>query len=121
MKKYERALQRLSTLGTIVMGLAIIFVVIYLFSRVIKSGEDQSEAQSANIAWCLTNGGRRVAIDGRFDCFKLTMVADSLIARGFLGEPRSTKCKRRADAVWIKVRGGDKNCFHFERLVREVK
>lgn len=121
MKKYERALQRLSTLGTIVMGLAIIFVVIYGFTQLMKSGEVESEERAANVAWCLGAGGRRVAIDGRFDCFKLTMVADSLIARGFLGEPRSTKCKRRADAVWIKVRGGDKNCFHFERLVREVK
>ena len=122
MKSYERFLGSAWEVVRIVLIIGIFCSVAGFILIVLNSGDNQREAERAGrlemAAWCLSVRGRTVTIDNVNGCFKLTSVADSLFDTSMWADNRCAQCLKRADAVWIKVRGGIKSCFHFEQLTR---
>lgn len=114
MKAYQSFLQSvwkfLSSDNGVIVVVVALFVVVGFFSTA------DSNIRAEQIAWCLDNGGRQVAIDNEIDCFRLTEV----LLESTTYEAQRAECFRAPTQIYIPAPNTNLYfCYTFERVTGE--
>ena len=119
MKSYESVIWHVKDFFTTDFGILVLVIagMVTFASIGTHQTNKKNQEKAENVAWCLDQGGRRVAIDGIMDCFQLTEVL--LESNTF--EEQGRECTRVPTQTYIKAPGNPTLhfCYEFKRVNRE--